>query len=163
MYGRHLRQFANHRESISRRLGLEHLDTPPANVMHYSVCTDEYWQFFNPLDDDDAVTMDTPQHTRAAGTGPHGLREVRVVNARPTPSTTHSGNGTDDVAAQWLLARRARSVRRRGGGAGCDDARLMAGGTSGLLLPSPGARVWFPMKAVASGKASKLSAFHLGQ
>jgi hypothetical protein len=38
--------------------------------MHYSVFTHEYWQFFNPLDDDDAVTMDTPQHARAAGTGP---------------------------------------------------------------------------------------------
>jgi hypothetical protein len=74
----------------------------------------------------------------------HGLREVRVVNARPAPSATHSADGTDDVAAQWLRARRARSVRRRGGGAGCDDARLVAGGTGGLLLPSPGARVWFP-------------------
>jgi hypothetical protein len=58
--------FANHRESISRRLDLEHLDTPPANIMHYSVCTDEYWQFFNLLGDDDAVTIDTPQHARAA-------------------------------------------------------------------------------------------------
>jgi hypothetical protein len=93
----------------------------------------------------------------------HGLRKVRVVNARPTFSTTHSADGTDDVAAQWLCARRARSVRRRGGGAGCDDARLVAGGTCGLLLPSPGARVWFPPKVVASGKASKLSAFHLVQ
>jgi hypothetical protein len=75
-----------------------------------------------------------------------GLREVRVVNARPTPSTTHSADGTDDVAAQWLRARRARRVRRRGGGAGCDDARLVAGGTGGLMLPSSGARVWFPPK-----------------
>jgi hypothetical protein len=83
------------------------------------------------------------------------------VNARPTPSTTHSADGTDDVAAQWLRARRARSVRWRGGGAGCDGARLVAGGTGGLLLPSPGARVWFPPKVVGSGKASKLSAFHL--
>jgi hypothetical protein len=53
---------------------LEHLDAPPANVMHYSVFTDWYWQFFNPLDDDDAVTMDTPQHPRAAATWPRGAR-----------------------------------------------------------------------------------------
>jgi hypothetical protein len=85
------------------------------------------------------------------------------VNARPTPSTTHSADGTDDVAALWLRARRARSVRRRGGGAGCDDARLVAGVTSGFLLPSPGERVWFPPNVVASRKASKLSAFHLVQ
>jgi hypothetical protein len=48
------------RESISRRPDLERQDTLPANVMHYSVFTDEYWQFFNPLDDDAAVTMVTP-------------------------------------------------------------------------------------------------------
>jgi hypothetical protein len=132
--------------------------------MHYSVYTNEYWQFFNPLDDDDAVTMDTSQHARPPAPGrQRGLREVRVVNPRPTPSTTHSADGTDDVAAQWLRARRARSVRRRGGGAGCDDARLEAGGTGWLLLASPVARVWFPPKVVASGKASKLSAFHLVQ
>jgi hypothetical protein len=53
---------------------LEHLDAPPANVMYYSVFTDWYWQFFNPLDDDDAVTMDTPQHPRAAATWPRGAR-----------------------------------------------------------------------------------------
>jgi hypothetical protein len=70
-----------------------------------------------------------------------GLRKVRVVNARPTPSTTHSADGTDDAAAQWLRARRARSVRRRAAGADCDDARLVAGGTGGLLLQSPGARL----------------------
>jgi hypothetical protein len=85
------------------------------------------------------------------------------VNAGTTLSTTHSADSTDDVAAQWLRARRARSVRRRGGGAGCDDARLVAGGTGGILLPSPGTRVWFPPKVIASGKASKLSAFHLVQ
>jgi hypothetical protein len=65
--------FAYHRESISGRPDLEHLDAPPANVMHYSVFTDWYW-FFNPLDDDDAVTMDTPQHARAAATWPRGAR-----------------------------------------------------------------------------------------
>jgi hypothetical protein len=136
---------------------------PPTSCT-ISVYTEEYWQFFNPLDDDDAVTMDTPQHARAAGTGPPAWppRGARS-DARPTPSTTHSANGTDDVAAQRLRARRARSVRRRGGGAGCADAPLVAGGTGGLLLPSPGARVWFPPKVVASGKASKLSAFHLVQ
>jgi hypothetical protein len=78
----------------------------------------------------------------------HGLREVRVVNARPAPSATHSADGTDDVAAQWLRARRARSVRRRGGGAGCDDARLVAGGTGGLLLR---------LQARASGSRRKWS------
>jgi hypothetical protein len=49
-----------------RRPDLELLETPPANVMHLSVITDEYWQFFNPLDDDDTVTMDTARHARAA-------------------------------------------------------------------------------------------------
>jgi hypothetical protein len=135
-----------------------HLDAPPANVMHYSVFTDAYWQFFNPLDDDDAVT-DTPQHARAAATWPRGARS----NARPTPTTTPSADGTGDVAAQWLRARPARSVRQRSGGAGCADARLVADGTGGLLLPSPGSRVWFPPKVVANGMESKLSAFHLVQ
>jgi hypothetical protein len=59
-----------HRESISRKPDLEHLETPPANVMHHSVFTDEYWLYFTPLDDDNAVTMDTAQHARAAATGP---------------------------------------------------------------------------------------------
>jgi hypothetical protein len=72
--------FANQLESISRRPDLEHLDTPPADVMHYSVFTDEYWQFFNPLDDDDAVTMDTPQYARAAATGPRGARSECASN-----------------------------------------------------------------------------------
>jgi hypothetical protein len=85
------------------------------------------------------------------------------VNARPTPTTTHGADGTDGVAAQWLRARPVRSVRRRGGGAGCDDARLVAGGTGGLLLPFPGARAWFPPKVVARGTASNLSTFHLEQ
>jgi hypothetical protein len=61
--------FANHRESISRRPDLEHLDTPPANVRHHLVFTAEYWQCPNPLDGDDAVTVDTGQHARAAATG----------------------------------------------------------------------------------------------
>jgi hypothetical protein len=81
----------------------------------------------------------------------HGLREVSVLNARPNPTTTHSADGTDGVAAQWLRSRPARSVRRRGGGAGCDDARLVAAGTGGLLLPSPGAR---PLPA-ESGRKKK--------
>jgi hypothetical protein len=93
----------------------------------------------------------------------HGLREERLLNARPTPTTIHSADDTDGVAVQWLLARPAPSLRRRVAGAGCDDARLVAGGTGGLLPPSLGARVWFPPRVVASGKASKLSAFHLVQ
>jgi hypothetical protein len=86
---------------------------------------------------------------------------------------THSADGTDDVAARWLCAKPARSVRRRGSGAGCDGARLVMGGTGALLLPSQarapgsrrnlGAHAWFPPKVVASGTASKLSTFHLVQ
>jgi hypothetical protein len=34
--------------------------------MDHSAFTDGYWEFFNPLDDDDAVTMDSAQHARAA-------------------------------------------------------------------------------------------------
>jgi hypothetical protein len=34
--------------------------------MDHSAFTDEYREFFNPLDDDDAVTMDSAQHARAA-------------------------------------------------------------------------------------------------
>jgi hypothetical protein len=34
--------------------------------MGHSAFTDEYWEFFNPLGDDDAVTMDSAQHARAA-------------------------------------------------------------------------------------------------
>jgi hypothetical protein len=99
----------------------------------------------------------TPRST--LGPPPPG-RGVRVVNARPTPTRTHSADGTGDVAAQWLRARPARSVRQRSGEAGCGDTRLVAGGTGGFLLPSPGSRVWFPPKVVANGKASKLGAFH---
>jgi hypothetical protein len=54
--------------------------------MDYSAFKDEYWEFFNPLDDDDSVTMTAAQHARAAaalclsfdtaidaeGVGPHG-------------------------------------------------------------------------------------------
>jgi hypothetical protein len=68
--------------------------------MHHSVFTDEYWQFFNPLEDDDPVTMDTAQHAQAAATGPPAWPLRGVVIARPTPTTTHSADGTDDVAAQ---------------------------------------------------------------
>jgi hypothetical protein len=62
--------------------------------MDHSAFIDEYWEFFNPLDDDDAVTMDSAQHTRAAaavclavGTaidadeqGPHGSIAGRKAN-----------------------------------------------------------------------------------
>jgi hypothetical protein len=34
--------------------------------MVHSAFPDEYWEFFNPLDDDDAVTMDSAQNARAA-------------------------------------------------------------------------------------------------
>jgi hypothetical protein len=110
--------------------------------MHYSVFTDEYWQFFNPLDDDDAVTMDTPQPARAAGTGPPAW-PPRVARSECESNPHHDPfcGRTEDAAAQWLRARPARSVRRRGGGAGCDDARRVAVGTGGLLLPFPGARL----------------------
>jgi hypothetical protein len=47
------------RESISRGPDLGHLDSPPADVMDHSAFPDEFWEFFNPLDDDDAVTMDS--------------------------------------------------------------------------------------------------------
>jgi hypothetical protein len=87
----------------------------------------------------------TPRST--LGPPPPG-REVRVVNTRPTPTTTHSADGTDDVAAQWLRARPARSVRRRGGGAGSDNARLEAGGTGGFC---------FRLQARASGSRRKWS------
>jgi hypothetical protein len=41
---------------------LEHLDSPPANAKDHSAFPDEYWEFFNPLDDDDdAVTIDSAQ------------------------------------------------------------------------------------------------------
>jgi hypothetical protein len=54
--------------------------------MDHSAFTNEYWEFFNPLDDDDAVTTDSAQLARAAATvclavgttidanrpGPHG-------------------------------------------------------------------------------------------
>jgi hypothetical protein len=62
--------------------------------MDHSAFTDEYWEFFNPLDDDDAVTMDPAQHARAAaavclavgtaidaeGPGPHGSIAGRKAN-----------------------------------------------------------------------------------
>jgi Plant transposon protein len=62
--------------------------------MDHSAFTDEYWEFFNPLDDDDAVTMDSAQHARAAaavcfavgtvidadGLGPHGSIAGRKSN-----------------------------------------------------------------------------------
>jgi hypothetical protein len=54
------------RESISSRPDFEHQDTPPANVMDHSAFTYEYWEFLNPLKDDDAVTIDTAQHARVA-------------------------------------------------------------------------------------------------
>jgi hypothetical protein len=54
--------------------------------MDHSAFTDDYWEFFNSLDDDDSITMATAQHSRAAsalflavgtffdagGPGPHG-------------------------------------------------------------------------------------------
>jgi hypothetical protein len=43
--------------SNTRRPGLEHLDSPPANVKDHSAFPDEYCELFNPLDDDDSVTM----------------------------------------------------------------------------------------------------------
>jgi hypothetical protein len=46
-------------ESISKRPGLEHLDSPPANAMDHSAFPDEYWELLNPLDDDGSVTMDS--------------------------------------------------------------------------------------------------------
>jgi hypothetical protein len=55
--------------------------------MDHLAFTDEYWEFFNPLDDDDAVTMDSAQHARAAaavclavGTGPHRSIAGRKAN-----------------------------------------------------------------------------------
>jgi hypothetical protein len=62
--------------------------------MDHSAFPDEYWEFFNPLDDDDAVTMDSAQHARAAaavclavgtaidadGPGPHGSIAGRKAN-----------------------------------------------------------------------------------
>jgi hypothetical protein len=62
--------------------------------MDHSAFTDEYWEFFNPLDDDDSVTMATAQNARAAaalcldvgtaidadGPGPHGSIAGRKVN-----------------------------------------------------------------------------------
>jgi hypothetical protein len=87
----------------------------------------------------------TPRST--LGPPPPG-REVRVVNARPTPTSTHSADCTDDVGAQWLCARPARSVRQRSGAAGRDDARLVAGGTGGF---------YFRLQARASGSRRKWS------
>jgi hypothetical protein len=66
----------------------------PANIMDHSALTDEYWEFFNPFDDDDAVTMDSAQHARVAaavclavgtaiyadGPGPHGSIAGRKAN-----------------------------------------------------------------------------------
>jgi hypothetical protein len=74
--------------------------------MHYSVYADEYWQFFNPLHDDEAVTMDTPQHARAAGTGPPAW-----------PLDAFCGRyrrSCGSVAAREAGAERA-AARRRGG------------------------------------------------
>jgi hypothetical protein len=62
--------------------------------MDHSAFTDEYWEFFNPLDDDDAVTMDSAQGARVAaavclavgtaidahGPGPHGSIAGRKAN-----------------------------------------------------------------------------------
>lgn len=62
--------------------------------MDHSAFTDEYWEFFNPLDDDDYVTMATAQNARAAaalcldvgtaidadGPGPHGSIAGRKAN-----------------------------------------------------------------------------------
>jgi hypothetical protein len=47
------------RVSNSRGSGLEHLDSSPANVKDHSAFPDEYWELFNPLDDDDSVAMDS--------------------------------------------------------------------------------------------------------
>jgi hypothetical protein len=51
----------------------------------------------------------------------HGHCEVRVVNARPTPTTTHSANGTFDFVDRWLpreagaeLTAARRAVTARG-------------------------------------------------
>jgi hypothetical protein len=62
--------------------------------MDHSAFPDEHWEFFNPLDDDDAVTVDSAQHARAAaavclavgtaidadGPGPHGSITGRKAN-----------------------------------------------------------------------------------
>jgi hypothetical protein len=111
--------FANHRESISRRLDLEHLDTPPASVMHNSVFTDDYWQFFNPLDDDDAIRMDSPQHAGAAGTGPptwppRGARSECASSPQRDPLCGRYRRCCGSVAAREAGAERA-AARRRGG------------------------------------------------
>jgi hypothetical protein len=76
--------FANHRERISKWPDLEHLVAPPYNVMCHSVFTDEYWQFFNPLDDDDAVTMDAAQHARAAATGAASMASASARSECPS-------------------------------------------------------------------------------
>jgi hypothetical protein len=73
---------------------IEHLDSPPAIGMDHSAFTDEYSEYFNALDDDDAVTMDSTQHARAPaavciavcaainadGSGPHGSIAGRKAN-----------------------------------------------------------------------------------
>jgi hypothetical protein len=62
--------------------------------MDHWAFTDAYWEFFNPLDDDDAVTMDSAQHARATavvclavgtaiaadGPGPRGSIAGRKAN-----------------------------------------------------------------------------------
>jgi hypothetical protein len=62
--------------------------------MDHSAFHDENWELLNPLDDDDAVTMDSAQHARAAaavclavgtvidadGPGPHGSIAGRKAN-----------------------------------------------------------------------------------
>jgi hypothetical protein len=96
--------FANHRESISRK-PLERSDTPPASVMHHSVFTDEYWQCFNTLDDDDTVTMTTAQHARAAASGPpawppRGARSECATNPHHDPFCGRYRRGCGSIAAR---------------------------------------------------------------
>jgi hypothetical protein len=76
--------------------------------------TDEYWQFFNPLDDDDAVTMDTTQHARAAATGPRGARCECASNPHHDPFCGRYRRCCGSVAAREAGAERAAASRRGG-------------------------------------------------
>jgi hypothetical protein len=74
------------------------------------------------------------------------------VDTRPTPTTTHSADGTDDVAARWLraegVATRRQGGLRRAAGEGGGRARCCFR----LMARAPGsrqnlrARAWFPSK-----------------
>jgi hypothetical protein len=87
--------------------------------MHHSVFTDEYGQFFNPLDDNDAVAMDTAQHVRAAATGPpawppRGVRIECASKPHHDPFCGRYRRCCGSVAALEAGAERA-AARRRGG------------------------------------------------